>query len=125
METICDARHACNSIARFTSHSSAATLFSNSGLRRHLQHLQRLRLFTPIGSNITEALFFVPDTSGAIPQRSTRFGAVFTDVDEPGGTNLAKTQTLRPACCFKQAVVQQFRPRLSGRWEPFFLRHHV
>jgi hypothetical protein len=70
METICDARHACNSIARFTSHSSAATLFSNSGLRRHLQHLQRLRLFTPVGSNITEAVFFVPDTSGAIPQRS-------------------------------------------------------
>jgi hypothetical protein len=39
------------------------------------------RLFTPIGSNITEASFSVPGTSGSIPASVRGFGAVFTDVD--------------------------------------------
>jgi hypothetical protein len=40
-----------------------------------------LRLFSPIGSNITDATFFVPGTAGAIPATVSGFGAVFTDVD--------------------------------------------
>ena len=43
------------------------------------------RLFTPVGSNITEALFFVPGTNGAEPATVRGFGAVFTDVDESDG----------------------------------------
>ena len=47
-----------------------------------------LRLFTPVGSNITEALFFIPGTQGlaAGPTRATvrGFGAVFSDVDQQG-----------------------------------------
>jgi hypothetical protein len=43
------------------------------------------RLFTPVGSNVTEALFSLPGTSGAVPATVTGFGAVFTDVDEPNG----------------------------------------
>ena len=39
------------------------------------------RLFTPIGSNITEATFSVPGTGGSIPASVRGFGAVFTDVD--------------------------------------------
>ena len=39
------------------------------------------RLFTPIGSNITDATFSVPGTSGSIPATVRGFGAVFTDVD--------------------------------------------
>ena len=39
------------------------------------------RLFTPIGSNITDATFSVPGTNGSIPASVTGFGAVFTDVD--------------------------------------------
>ena len=42
------------------------------------------RLFTPVGSNVTEALFFVPGTNGAVQATVTGFGAVFTDVDKPG-----------------------------------------
>jgi hypothetical protein len=37
------------------------------------------RLFTPLGSNITDAFFFVPGTN--IPATVSGFGAVFTDVD--------------------------------------------
>ncbi len=39
------------------------------------------RLFTPIGSNVTDATFSVPGTNGSIPATVRGFGAVFTDVD--------------------------------------------
>jgi hypothetical protein len=45
-----------------------------------------LRLFAPVGSNVTDALFFVPGTNGADPATITGFGAVFTDVDQPDGS---------------------------------------
>src|ERR1051325_3014411 len=44
------------------------------------------RLFTPIGSNITDITFFVPGTN--IPATVTGFGAVFTDVDNGGSTSI-------------------------------------
>jgi hypothetical protein len=47
-----------------------------------------LRLFTPVGSNITDALFFIPGTAGAKPAVVSGFGAVFTDVDLADSTTL-------------------------------------
>jgi Divergent InlB B-repeat domain len=46
-----------------------------------------LRLFTPVGSNLTEGTFFVPGSNGTQPARVTGFGAVFTDVDRQDGRN--------------------------------------
>jgi hypothetical protein len=43
-------------------------------------------LFTPVGSNITDAVFFVPGTNGANRATVSAFGAVFTDVDQPDGS---------------------------------------
>ena len=43
------------------------------------------RLFTPVGSNITEASFFIPGTNGTVPATVRGFGAVFTDVDQQRG----------------------------------------
>jgi len=43
------------------------------------------RLFSAIGSNVTEVNFFVPG-GGNIPATVTGFGAVFTDVDQPDGS---------------------------------------
>jgi hypothetical protein len=48
------------------------------------------RLFTPVGSNRTEALFFIPGTNGAKSATVRGFGAVFTDVDEPDGIGHSK-----------------------------------
>jgi hypothetical protein len=44
------------------------------------------RLFTPAGSNVTEASFFVPGTNGTVPATVTGFAAVFSDVDQPDGS---------------------------------------
>jgi hypothetical protein len=43
------------------------------------------RLFTPVGSNLTEAAFFIPGTNGGQPATVRGFGAIFTDVDESDG----------------------------------------
>ena len=40
-----------------------------------------LRIFTPLGSNITDVTFSLPGSSGAIPATVAGFGAVFSDVD--------------------------------------------
>ncbi len=44
------------------------------------------RLFTPIGSTVTDVAFFVPGTS--TPATTNAFGAVFTDVDTAGAAKL-------------------------------------
>src|SRR5690349_20625091 len=47
-----------------------------------------VRLFTPLGSNITDATFSVPGTGGTVPATVTGFGAVFTDVDLASTTSI-------------------------------------
>ncbi len=49
-----------------------------------------LRLFTPVGSNITEGTFFIPGTNGATPAKVRAFGAVFTDVDRQDGEDRSR-----------------------------------
>jgi hypothetical protein len=62
-----------------------AGLFKNPTYGDIFSTFSPLRLFTPVGSNITDALFFVPGTAGADPATVSGFGVVFTDVDEPDG----------------------------------------
>jgi hypothetical protein len=62
-----------------------AVLFNNPTYGTIFSTFSPLRLFTPVGSNITEALFFIPGTNGATPATVRGFGAVFTDVDQPDG----------------------------------------
>jgi hypothetical protein len=63
-----------------------ADLFQNPSYGTIFSTFSPLRLFTPVGSNITEALFFVPGTNGTAPATVRGFGAVFTDVDQPDGS---------------------------------------
>jgi hypothetical protein len=63
-----------------------AGLFNNPTYGTVFSTFSPLRLFTPVGSNITEALFFIPGTNGATPATVRGFGAVFTDVDQPDGS---------------------------------------
>ena len=60
-------------------------LFNNPTYGATFGTFSPLRLFTPVGSNLTEALFFVPGTNGAEPATVRGFGAVFIDVDESDG----------------------------------------
>ena len=48
-----------------------AVLFNNPTYGTIFSTFSPSRLFTPVGSNITEALFFVPGTNGAIPATVT------------------------------------------------------
>ncbi len=74
-----------------------AALFNNPTYGTIFSTFSPLRLFTPVGSNITEALFFVPGTNGADPATVTGFGAVFTDVDQPDGSGPGRKEGNRGA----------------------------
>jgi hypothetical protein len=68
-------------------------LFNNPTYGATFSAFSPLRLFTPVGSNLTEALFFVPGANPNLPPGTNPeapatvrgFGAVFTDVDESDG----------------------------------------
>ena len=63
-----------------------AVLFNNPTYGTIFRTFSPQRLFTAVGSNITEALFFVPGSNGGHPATVSGFGAVFTDVDRPAGS---------------------------------------
>jgi hypothetical protein len=46
------------------------------------------RVFTPVGSNVTDVTFFIPGTAGGTAATVTAFGAVFSDVDLPNVTSM-------------------------------------
>jgi hypothetical protein len=63
-----------------------AVLFGNPTYGTIFRTFSPSRLFTPVGSNKTEAFFFVPGSNGTVPATVRGFGAVFTDVDQPDGS---------------------------------------
>ena len=67
-------------------------LFNNPTYATIFGTFSPLRLFTPVGSNLTDAVFFIPGTNGSTPAMVTGFGAVFTDVDEPDGKGLRRNR---------------------------------
>ena len=77
--------------------SGIAVLFGNPTYGTTFSTFSPSRLFTPVGSNITEALFFQPGTNGAVPATVSGFGAVFTDVDKPDGSGPSKKRGNRGA----------------------------
>jgi hypothetical protein len=67
-----------------------AVLFNNPSYATIFSTFSPSRLFTPVGSDRTDGLFFVPGTNGAAAATVTGFGAVFTDVDQPDGSQSGK-----------------------------------
>jgi len=59
--------------------------FGNDTYAAIFQPFSPVRLFSAVGSNLTEVEFFVPGSQGASPATTTGFGAVFADVDRPNG----------------------------------------
>lgn len=68
-----------NDLALTSINASYATTFST---------FSPLRIFTPLGSNITDVTFYTPGSNGAIEATVSAFGAVFSDVDLPFVTSL-------------------------------------
>src|SRR5262249_29122164 len=52
-----------------------------------------LRLFTPLGSNVTEASFFLPSLDGNTRATVRGFGAVFTEVAQPDESGSTQRHT--------------------------------
>ena len=77
--------------------SGLAQLFGNPTYATTFSTFSASRLFAPVGSNITEALFFRPGSNGKVPATVTGFGAVFTDVDRPDGSGPSKKKGNRGA----------------------------
>jgi hypothetical protein len=63
-------------------------LFANPAYPSEFSTFSPLRLFTAVGSNITDVTFSIPGTNGAERATVTGFGAVFSDVDILGSTQL-------------------------------------
>jgi hypothetical protein len=63
-----------------------AVLFGNPTYGQVFRTFSASRLFTPVGSNITDASFSIPGTNGLVPAAVRGFGAVFTDVDRSEGS---------------------------------------
>lgn len=76
--------------------SGLADTFNNPTYTDIFQPFSSPRLFSPIGSNVTETQFFVPG-GGNIAAVTTGFGAVFADVDEPDGSGPGKKRGNRGA----------------------------
>ena len=72
-------------------------LFNNPTYGTAFRAFSPLRLFTPVGSNITNALFFLPGSNGNVPATVSGFGVVFTDVDQPDGSGPSRKQGNRKA----------------------------
>jgi hypothetical protein len=68
--------------------SGMATTFGNPSYASIFQPFSLQRLFSPVGSNVTDVTFFIPGSGGATPAGVKGFGAVFADVDLAGETTL-------------------------------------
>jgi len=67
--------------------SGLATTFNNATYSTIFQPFSPSRMFSPVGSNVTNGLFFIPG-GGEIPALTNGFGAVFSDVDEGTSTTI-------------------------------------
>lgn len=68
--------------------SGLVTTFNNATYSIIFSTFSDPRLFTPIGSNITDVTFFIPNTNGLTQATVSAFGAVFTDVDLANSTSI-------------------------------------
>jgi len=73
-----------------------AGLFNNPTYGTIFPAFSPFRVFSAIGSNITEVEFFVPG-GGNAPATTRAFGAVFVDVDQPDGGGPGKKHGNRSA----------------------------
>jgi hypothetical protein len=66
--------------------SGLADVFGNPSYATIFKAFSLSRLFSPIGSNVTDTLFFVPGHGDEQPATTRGFGVVFSDIDLPDGS---------------------------------------
>jgi hypothetical protein len=105
-----------------------AVLFNNATYGTIFKAFSPLRLFTPVGSNITDALFFLPGSNGSTPATVSGFGAVFTDVDQPDGSGPGEKNGNRGASTLMEffgangeLLYSSFEPAAPGDGNQSFL----
>jgi hypothetical protein len=104
-----------------------AELFRNPTYGSSFSTFSPLRLFTPVGSNLTDAFFFIPGTNGDIPAVVSGFGAVFTDVDLPDGSERGRSSNQRASTLVEyfdaggKALFSSFVPASPGDGSLSFL----
>lgn len=74
---------------------ASAAVFNNPSYATIFAAFSLSRLFSPIGSNVTDIDFFVP--GGGPATTTTGFAAVFTDVDQPDGSGPGEKRGNRKA----------------------------
>lgn len=84
-----------------------AGLFDNPTYGTIFTAFSPLRLFSAIGSNITEVEFFVPG-GGNKRATTTGFGAVFTDVDRPDGSASGEKHGDHDEDCCGSTLIEYF-----------------
>jgi hypothetical protein len=66
--------------------SGLAEVFNIPAYSNIFTAFSAVRLFVPVGSNVTDSVFFVPGSAGNTAATTRGFGAVFTDIDLPDGS---------------------------------------
>ena len=74
---------------------ASAAVFNNPSYATTFAAFSQSRLFSPIGSNVTDVDFFVPGGGAAATTRG--FAAVFADVDQPDGSGPGEKRGNRKA----------------------------
>ncbi len=107
--------------------SGLADTFGNASYATAFQAFSPLRLFSPIGSNITEIRIFIPG-NGTIPALTNGFGVVFADVDQPDGSGPGNKRGNRGASTLIQyfgengdLLYSSFVPGVTGHGHCFVL----
>ena len=67
--------------------SGIATTFGNLSYESIFRAFSQQRLFSAVGDSRTDVRFFIPGTNGATGATTRAFGAIFTDVDQPDGSD--------------------------------------
>jgi hypothetical protein len=75
---------------------AAANVFNNPSYATIFTPFSQSRLFSAIGSNVTDVTFFVPG-GGNLAAATKGFGVVFADVDQPDGSGPGEKRGNRKA----------------------------
>ena len=102
-----------------------AVLLDNPTYANIFTAFSPLRLFTPVNSRLTESLFFVPGSNGAVAATVSGFGVIFTDVDKPNGEKSGKHSTRIEYFDADGNLFHRSRPELAWRWKRLLLWHRL